>query len=194
MCSSHSIREDVLDAAVLATIQNYISVIMDMDRALEDVEALSWERSAARKLEADIEFQQQVIETNNDLILGMYEDLRGGILTRDEFVSMKAEFSDRIHEAERIIEQLKSDRDNIRQGLTNQQGWLKQFLKFKNISEINRVEIVSLVERINIRKDAEIDIVFRQKNRLADIMDFLDEQNKLKNQSKVITLPQMEVI
>ena len=194
MCSSHSIREDVLDAAVLATIQNYISVIMDMDRALQEVEALSWERSAVRKLEADIDFQKQVIETNNDLILGMYEDLRGGVLTRDEFVTMKAEFSERIREAEKIIEQLRCDKDNIRQGLTNQQGWLKQFLKFANISEINRVEIVSLVERINIRENAEIDIVFRQKNRLADIMAFLEEQNRLKKQSKVISLPKMEVI
>ncbi|MEH2933620.1 recombinase family protein [Acutalibacter sp. JLR.KK004] len=175
-CSQHSIREDVLDATVLATVQRQIEVILEMEKAMDKIESLSWENTELAKIDAGLAFQRQVVERNNALRLDIYEDLRSGILTKDEFLSMKEEFTSRIQEANQAIERLTMERSNLRHGMSQQQGWLAQFRQYENITEITRLVVVSLIERINVYEDAEIEVVFRQKNQFEDIMQFLNEQ------------------
>ena len=176
VCSKHSIREDTLDQAVLVTVQQQIRTVLDMDRAMQQIEALSWEKSEIKKLEANMEYQSQVIEKNNVLRLGVYEDLRAGILTREEFLTLKEEFSARIDEAKQVLDQLIRDKSNIQQGLSEQQSWLSQFRKYKNIAEISRLVVVHLIEQIRVFEDSEIEVVFRQRDQFADIMYFLKKQ------------------
>lgn len=194
VCSKHSIREDVLEKAVLATIQQQIAVILDMDLAMQQIEALSWEKAEIKKIDANIEYQNQIIEKNNALRLGVYEDLRAGILTKDEFLTLKDEFAARIDAAKRLIDQLVSDKSGIQHGLSKQQSWLSQFRKYKNISEITRIVVVNLIERINIFEDSEIEVVFRQRDQFADIMSFLKEQEQRRNEQKAIPFPRLEVV
>ncbi len=191
VCSKHSIREDILDQAVLVTVQQQIRTILDMDRAMQQIEALSWERSEIKKIEANMEYQSQVIEKNNVLRLGVYEDLRAGILTREEFLTLKEEFAARIDEAKQVLDQLIRDKSNIQQGLSEQQSWLSQFRKYKNISEISRLVVVHLIERIRVFEDSEIEVVFRQRDQFADIMSFLKEQQA---DGSEVVLPKQEVI
>lgn len=193
VCSKHSIREDILNTAVLTTIRQQIEVILDLDRALQDIERLTWERFEIRKIDANIETQKQIIRKNNELRLGIYEDLQAGILTKDEFVSMKSEFTARIADAQKIIEQLTQSKSEIQQGLSAQQSWLAQFKEYENISEITRRVIVSLVERINVYEGSEIEVVFRHKDQFADIVAFLAEQRE-KADNKIISLPRLEVV
>ena len=187
-------REDVLDKAVLATIQRQIEVILDMDRAMQQIEALSWEKAEIKKIDANIEYQNQVIEKNNALRLGVYEDLRAGILTKEEFLTLKEEFMERIDTAKQLIEQLTSDKSGIQHGLKKQQSWLSGFREYKNISEISRIIVVNLIERINIFENAEIEVVFRQRDQFANIMSFLEEQEQKKAAKGAIPFPGLEVV
>ena len=190
-CSKHSIREDVLDMAVLATIRRQIEVILDMDRALQDMERLAWERFEIKKIDASIAIQEEIIEKNNELRMGTYEDFQAGILTRDEFVSVKSEFTARIAESQKAIERLTQSKSEIQQGLSEQQSWLNQFKEYENISDITRRVIVSLVERILVFEGNEIEVVFRYKDQLADIMAFLENQD---GQTNIAAAPKLEVV
>lgn len=194
VCSKHSIREDTLNEAVLTTVQRQIEVALDLDRALQRMDSMSWERAELRKLEASIDYQKQVIEKNNALRLGIYEDLQSGVLTKAEFLTMKEEFSSRIEQAKGIITKLTKDKSNIQHGLSKRQSWLSQFREYENVSEISRILIVSLIERINISEDSEIEVVFRYKDQFADIMEFLKEQPKLPEGKKIISIPRLEVV
>lgn len=187
VCSKHSIREDVLDKAVLVTIQQQIAVILDMDRAMQQIEALSWEKAEIKKIDTNIEYQNQLIEKNNALRLGVYEDLRAGILSKEEFLTLKDKFSERINAAKQLITQLTNDKSSIQHGLSRQQSWLSQFRQYRNISEISRVVVVNLIERINVYEGSEIEVVFRQRDQFADIMSFLEEQAQ-------IPFPGLEVV
>ena len=112
--------------------------------------------------------------------MGTYEDFQAGILTRDEFVSVKSEFTARIAEGQKAIDRLIQSKREIQQGLSEQQGWLNQFKEYENITSITRRVIVSLVERI-----------FRYKDQLADIMAFLENQD---GQTNIAAAPKLEVV
>ncbi len=107
---------------------------------------------------------------------------------------MKEEFSSRIEQAKDIITKLTKDKSNIQHGLSKQQSWLSQFREYENVSEISRILIVSLVERINVSENSEIEVVFRYKDQFADIMEFLREQPKLAEGKKIIPIPRLEVV
>ena len=193
-CSKHSIREDVLDTAVLETIRRQIEVALDLDRVMQQIDAMTWEKAELKKIDANIEYQNRLIEKNNALRLGIYEDLREGILTKDEFQVLKAEFTSRIDEAQRVIEQLSIDKNSIADGLSKHQSWLSQFREYENISEISRILLVNLVARVNIFENSEIEVVFRHQDQFAGIMAFLQAQENKENHEKVVALPQLEVV
>lgn len=191
-CSKHSIREEILDDAVLVTIQRQIEIALDMDAALRQIETLSWERTELRKIEANIEVQNQIIQKNNNLRLGIYEDLQSGILSREELMALKEEFSSRIATAKMVIDQLISSKSEIQHGLSKQQSWLAQFREYENITAITRRLIVSLVERINVYEGSEIEVVFRHRDQFAHIKEFLENQEG--KSEKIQIFPQLEVV
>lgn len=193
VCSRHSIREDTLNEAVLITIQRHIEVALDMDKALGQIEALTWEKSELKKIDANIEVQNQIIQKNNDLRLGIYEDLQNGILSREEFMTLKEEFSARIAAAQQVIDRLCASKSEIQHGLSKQQSWLSQFHEYENVTAISRRLIVSLVERINVYENFEIEVVFRQRDQFSHIKEFLEGQEKKKGE-KIQVLSQLEVV
>lgn len=178
VCSKHSIREDDLDAAVLATVQAHIRVVLDMDQALQQIEALTWEKRELKKIDANITIQQEVIDKNCTLRMGIYEDLKEDIITKDEFLTLKEQFTERIREAEGSIRQYEQDKISILSGFHEQQGWLAQFRSYRNISEITRKVVVNLIERINVFEGHQIEVVFKQKDQFADICAFLESQKE----------------
>lgn len=195
VCSKHSIREDVLNSAVLTTIQRQIDLALDMEKALQQIESLTWEKIEIKKIEANIELQNQVVEKNNSLRLSIYEDLQKGILTREEFSSLKKEFSFRIKEANKVIEHLNNKKREIQFGLSQQQSWLEQFREYENITEITRRIIVNLIERINVYENSEIEVIFRQRDQFAGIMEFLEKQETVEEQNdKIVSITRLEVV
>ena len=156
------------------------------------IETLSWERTELRKIEANIEVQNQIIQKNNNLRLGIYEDLQSGILSREEFMALKEEFSSRIATAKMVIDQLISSKSEIQHGLSKQQSWLAQFREYENITAITRRLIVSLVERINVYEGSEIEVVFRHRDQFAHIKEFLENQEG--KSEKIQIFPQLEVV
>ena len=194
VCSKHSIRQEDLDEAILATIQGQIKVILDLDKAMQQVEALSWERSEIHKIDASMAVQYQIIEKNNELRMNVYEDLREGIIDKAEFAELKEEFSQRIADARQALEKLQISKNEIQHGFSAQQSWLSQFREYQNITEITRAVVVNLIEKIFIYENNEIEVIFRHRDQLADIMAFIQNQQSAKAQSMTFILPERKVI
>ena len=192
MCSKNSFREDVLEQAVLATIQRHIESVLDMDKALSKLESQSWERAEIQSIEATMERQRAEMEKNQQLSLSLYEDLQEGILTREEFSSLKQEFLHRVEEAKEVIRRLENNRAEIQQGLSSHQSWLSQFRQFAGVTTISRPLVVNLVERVRLFPSGDMEVVFRQQDQFVHILEFLKSQ-KGKRQKQPLPFPSREV-
>lgn len=192
VCSKNSFREDVLEQAVLATIQRHIESVLDMDKALSKLEAQSWERAEIQSIEATMERQRAEMEKNQQLSLSLYEDLQEGILTREEFSSLKQEFLQRVEEAKEAIRRLENNRAEIQQGLSSHQSWLSQFRQFAGVTTISRPLVVNLVERVRLFPSGDMEVVFRQQDQFVHILEFLKSQ-KGKRQKQPLPFPSREV-
>lgn len=190
VCSRHSIREDVLDRVIYQTVRHQIDLLLDVDKALRQFENLSWEKHKLKQLDASIEIQEEVVRKNNTLRLGIYEDLRAGLLDRSEYESLKKELAERIAEATAAIEKLNKEKREILDGVSKQQSWIEQFRQYENVTELTRPMVIHLIERINIFEDSHIEIVFRYRNQIKEILRFISEQTTDK---KVLAMPIREV-
>lgn len=68
------------------------------------------------RLEAAISAQEAEIAKYRTLKTSVYEDLRDGLITQDEFLHMKQDFSERISFIEDDISGLKTELDAVRAG------------------------------------------------------------------------------
>lgn len=190
VCSRHSIREDILGQVIYQTVRHQIDLLLDVDKALRQFENLSWEKHKLKQLDASIEIQEEVVRKNNTLRLGIYEDLRAGLLDRSEYESLKKELAERIAEATAAIEKLNKEKREILDGVSKQQSWIEQFRQYENVTELTRPMVIHLIERINIFEDSIIEIVFRHRNQIEEILRFISEQTTDK---KVLAMPIREV-
>ena len=190
VCSRHSIREDILGQVIYQTVRHQIDLLLDVDKALRQFENLSWEKHKLKQLDASIEIQEEVVRKNNTLRLGIYEDLRAGLLDRSEYESLKKELAERIAEATAAIEKLNKEKREILDGVSKQQSWIEQFRQYENVTELTRPMVIHLIERINIFEDSNIEIVFRHRNQIEEILRFISEQTTDK---KVLAMPRREV-
>ena len=190
VCSRHSIREDILGQVIYQTVRHQIDLLLDVDKALRQFENLSWEKHKLKQLDASIEIQEEVVRKNNTLRLGIYEDLRAGLLDRSEYESLKKELAERIAEATAAIEKLNKETREILDGVSKQQSWIEQFRQYENVTELTRPMVIHLIERINIFEDSNIEIVFRHRNQIEEILRFISEQTTDK---KVLAMPIREV-
>lgn len=190
VCSRHSIREDILGQVIYQTVRHQIDLLLDVDKALRQFENLSWEKHKLKQLDASIEIQEEVVRKNNTLRLGIYEDLRAGLLDRSEYESLKKELAERIAEATAAIEKLNKEKREILDGVSKQQSWIEQFRQYENVTELTRPMVIHLIERINIFEDSNIEIVFRHRNQIEEILWFISEQTTDK---KVLAMPIREV-
>ena len=135
------------------------------------------------------------MERNNSLRMGVYEDLQAGILSKEEYASLKEDFSARIAGARQAIGQLQSRRSAIQDGLNNQKTWLEQFRQFAEVKELSRKLVVSMIDRVSISNRNEIAVEFCHKDQFQCILEFLEEQKTAAKRKENLTLlPRLEVV
>ena len=172
-CKSHNIRCDALEQAVLATVQAHIRLAIDIDQAMQQVDALDWEQREVRKINARIEALEQDIEKFNQLKCSLYEDLKDDLISREEYHSFKADYNQRITEVKRQISGLIGQRKAVEGGMTTAQSWFAQFRKYENIQQLTRVTIVNLIERVEIDGHKDVHVKFRHADQFAAAVDYL---------------------
>lgn len=177
-CSPHQISTEKLEAAVLFSVQAQISVMLDMDRALEGIDHLVWEQREVKKLSAQIETLDIQIAQNKQLRMEVYEDLKSGLIDRSEYESLRSGFSEKAVYAQEAKDRLLEEQNTLVMGLNDQQQFLSGFRKYENIQELNRNVVVALIDKVLVEDGKNIKVEFRYQDRFASIDEFLESQNR----------------
>lgn len=177
-CTTHNIKCDLVEEVVLATVQAHISMAIDIDNAMSQVNSLDWEQREVRKINAQLAALELDIEKFSRIKMELYEDLKSGLITKDEYHSFKEDYDARIENIKLQVSNLISRRNAIQGGLTSAQGWFAQFRKYENIDKLTRNTIVSLIERVEINDNKDIHVKFRHADQFAAALEYLEMQKK----------------
>lgn len=172
-CASHSMACEVLDKIVLNAILNQITVVAELDRLMQQMGSDCIPGARAKRIEGTIAKKEDELEHYRDIRMNLYESLQDGVLDRDEYSKMRTKYSAMIADIEKELQQLRSSRDEALENANADESWIAQYVKFRELPELSREAVFSLIDRVYVYKDKRIRIDFNYRNEIEFYMDVL---------------------
>ena len=159
-CSRHSIEEEVLKGLVEKTVKKYANTFLEekalFDKAKEREEGFE----AISAYDKEICRLKEEQDRYYSLCSGLYEDLRAGVVTKEEFERLHSSFKGKaaqLEEAQKKQETL--IKEMFKKGVLSA-GRLKAFQDCVELKEIDRHTLGSLVKRIYVYEGRRIEIEY----------------------------------
>ncbi|MFH6719945.1 recombinase family protein [Streptococcus suis] len=167
-CSRHSIKEETLIKAVSKTIKSYIEFneklyskvqLIDIDRNLKDNQIPILKREKAM---------------TEELLSSLYLDLKEDVISKEEYQLFRKNYMEKLTKLDESIEYRLRKQENTKNKIDKNKSWIIDINRYKNLSEIDRLSVVMLIDKIFISEDKTIDIKFNH----AEELSLLEEMTK----------------
>lgn len=159
-CSPHGISEKDLMAAVLGAVRFQISAVLGIGEALEIVDGAEWKDTGVEKYEERIRREKEKKEKTESRKLGLYEDFKDGILTKQEYIQMKQEYDMQIETSEAALCSYKHELRLLKEDRGSRQEWIGDFKKYENITVLDRTAAAALIRQVRVHEGKRIEVVF----------------------------------
>ncbi len=174
-CFSHLVRESKVEELVLKTIQTQISLLLNMEECMEQLDLTMLMEVDRKRLEKEITIQTAEVEKYREMVKNLYEDLYAGVITKEEYVSFKEEFELKGKAAEKNLADAQVELTNVTNGSSRHYKWVEHFLKYQNVTELSREMVVELVDEILVYDKNHIEIVLAFQDEYQQAIEALRE-------------------
>lgn len=182
-CASHSFSEKKLIAIVKESIRYYVSVIVSLEKVLTYVKNTSLPEQ--RIFEADQQLKTLERECSRIMQIkkNLYESYCEGLLNDEEFKSYKKSYDEDLKQKEAAIKKQRESISDMLSMMDKQREWMKHFLVFKDMEEIDRIMVAMLVKRICIHSDKSVSIEFWFEDEFERLIAFWETANRIEPNS-----------
>ena len=158
VCFSHNLRDIVLNEIVLESVRKQIQDVMESLLALTKRAVL--QKAGMQKLERRLEKKQEEALRCQKLLYSLYENLAEGLIDKNEYQKLKRKYTELLAETEKQTEKIRMEINDGTENDAENRKWIEQFKKYRNITELDRMAVVTLIERILVYRDKRIEIVY----------------------------------
>ena len=170
-CSSHNISEAKLMTNVLAVVQNQTRLLVEADKILSAIDELPTQNLGVKSVDTQIAALEAEIERYKDLKSKVYKDMTDGIVSRDEFKDINTRFTDKINSAKTAQEELITKREKLLSHENNSRPWMETFSEYRNVSELDRKMIASLIASIVVYDTDTVEIHFHYEDEIQEMLE-----------------------
>lgn len=188
VCSPHNINAEVLEKSILKILNCQICMVLNMETLLEKVKDIQCRQKVAARWEKQITSKQEEIRKYCNLKIDLYEDLKAGLLSKDEYDELKAVFEQRMQMAENALKLLQKEAELGGNGKENFCEWIGEFKKYGILEHLTREVVVSLLEEVLVyeKKKGEryprIEVRFKYSEELEMTVNLLGDLKLLQSQ------------
>ncbi len=160
-CTAHSIRVEKLEMAVLEAIRARVTAVCDMTDIVNSVGQINSGKLNMGKYDRQVVKLQDEIEQYQKYKRQLYKSLQEGTISKKDYEIFRRNYDDQIERTEAAIAHVKEEKDTLIKNGVKDFGWMRKFRKYRNISELDRVVVVELIDHIVIGEGERIEIHFR---------------------------------
>lgn len=179
LCTKHSIRNDKLEEAVLEAIKLQVSLVIEMEEILKEINKSRTVSLRNDNIENNIKRQESELEKNKKLKKLSYEDWKLGVITQKEYIEYSESYTKKINEIEETLKYLYEEKQKYKTQVQSDNSWIDIFKKNKNITELTKEIIDELINCIYIHEGAKITIDFRFKDEYVNALNYIKENEEL---------------
>ena len=180
-CSWHRISENDLMGAVLGAVNLHIQKVLDVQEALKQIENAPSRQLMIQKYLERLSMKEEERKKAERLKIGIYEDLKDGLLDKEEYQKLKAEFDSRIAEADAAVKELKRQIAGLEGSRSANAPWMNYFQQFGCLEQLTRWAAAIIINKILVYEDNRIKITFNFEadlNRIQEILSAAEEHKK----------------
>ncbi|MFF1115505.1 recombinase family protein [Streptococcus pyogenes] len=176
-CTRHSIKEDYLLDMTLFALKDYLKKYNEL---LSQVNKLD-----VSKVTFNIDFESLNSEKRKyeRLRQSLYMDLEDELITSEEFERFRKNYLIKIREIEKQIATKKNILANLQEKMKNKDSLVSKIVP-TDLSSLNRLTIVSFIDRIEIGENNEINYVFNNLETVNLLKTIIKEESESKSEVK----------
>ena len=173
-CTSHSIRLEKLESAVLEAIRARVAVVCDMTDIVNSIGQIRTGKLNMGKYDRQIVKLQEEIEQYQKFKRQLYESLKEGTISKKDYEIFRKNYDDQIERTEAAIVHVTEEKEAMIKNEVKDFGWMRKFRKYRNISELDRVVVVELIDHIVIGEGNRIEIHFRNEDEFNMLLQTIE--------------------
>lgn len=178
-CTSHSIRDRLLEEAVLAAVQAHLAAVLDLAAMFQEMEDLPYTLREVRKADSRLKEKQEELEKYRRYKAKSHEDYVDGIISREDFASFNKRYDEKIRCTEEAVLRLEQELEKLAKGDGSGQQWIAYFKKYGTIQELDRKLAVELIERIHVYEGQKIRIEFKFQEEYERVQGFVKSAQQI---------------
>lgn len=163
-CSTASIVDHKLFNIILQQLKIQIDLAVKVENLLMRLKQTDRYSDRYRERKDELKQIQDKLERVIYLKASIYEDLKQGILTKQEFLIAKEKYALDIDALTEKLRKQQKEVETFEQCMSGENKWLKAFLSFRNAKELTKDMAQALLERVEVYEDRRIHIIYRFRN------------------------------
>ena len=173
-CTDKSITQEKLDEAVLSTIQAHVRMFSDNKEIIERLRAKDMRNSKRAQNLSKIRELEKRLKQRESLRVGLYRDLKDGLLSEEEYLFYKESYAKEIDGLQQSIDELKGEITEGTASLDHYAHWLNLLNRYKNIRSLSKDVVEAFIQTVRLHENGKIEVV----------LNYMDEFNAAKELSR----------
>lgn len=158
-CEGTYISESTLSQVVLDEIKKLYNKFIDEEVTADALESLHSCESRLRMLRSQLKSTNADIEQLDKRLAALYVDKLDGVITSEEFVALKWQFSDEKKSAEENISRLNRNIEEITARQSSGRSCLEMIRRYKDIQNLSFDTVHTLIDHVEVGGDRSSRVV-----------------------------------
>ena len=161
----------------MACIQMMINIALDFDEVIASAKQNERDRKVdfvQHTIEAQKKEREKILKAAAEL----YPDWKNGEITREEYMSIKANLNEKIEKLDATIANLEKTQA-YDSGEVKANGFVEHFMKYRNIDSLTRPMLVELIDKIIIHEGEKITIKLKCADVFESMLGYIDSQSEV---------------
>ncbi len=172
-CTNHTIRIDALEKVVLKTVQKMIDLAVEYDELLKIINSSGKRKDKSAHISKTIASQTAEREKCMKMLVDLYPDFKSGIISKQEYMSIKENLNEKIKTIDLMLENLNKTKEEYENGITEENEFISHFKKFGNISSLTRPLLIELVDEILVHEGGGVTIRFKFRDEFEKAAEYI---------------------
>ena len=173
-CGPHRIPVQALEDAVFVLLKRQIGCVLDLERVLEYAGTVPFRDLDVRKLEERREKLLGEAERCRELRMMLYEDMKDGVITKEDYVELHAAYEARGKEAQEAAGKAEREIRAVLEGDEDKYRWISYFKEYRDIGELTRNVVVALISEVRVYDRENIEVVFDFADQYRQALEYVE--------------------
>lgn len=172
-CSRHSIKVEVLNEIVLGEVRKFVKQLADTKKlfAILDTKKINFEEALNR--DKEIALLRKKEQEYSAMKTSLYSDLEEKLITQEQFNRYREIYSNKLMEIDKAIKVQEKTLKSIYENGVAAGEWMENFRENMKIEQLDRMLLVSLIDRILVYENKTVEIVFKYRNEMSKVADLV---------------------